>query len=502
MTHRHILGASALALVLAAPAAFALTPEEAWTNWQAMYAASGGTFTAASTAMNGPTLEISGLTVTQEIADTDGIVTVTMDKMSFTDRGDGSVDIKFSDTLPITISVVEGPGEKPVLIGLDVSQPGMSLVAAGTVEDTTYSYAAPAFSATLTSLVLPDGSSPTVSGQLSGTEVAGEYLVTKAGETTTVKSSGTVGGLSVTADGVDPDTNDPISVKLSVSDVTTATEGVMLGSEVMKDMAAALKAGFTMDTSMTAGAISLLVEGQDRGQPVTISTSFTGADFALALDAERVGYGFGLMGAAIDMTVPDLPVPVRAGWGEAAFRVALPLAQTTEPQDFTALLRLVDVTMDESLWSMADPGRALSRDPVTLILDLSGGMAWTVDIMVPGALESAAMPINLHSLNLTEVLARAFGAEVTATGALTFDNSDLMTFGGIPAPEGKITVNMKGINALIETLVSMGLLPEDQVMGARMMLAMFAKPGAGADELISEIEFKDKGLFVNGQQLQ
>ncbi|MEY3533709.1 MAG: hypothetical protein RI979_1733 [Pseudomonadota bacterium] len=34
------------------------------------------------------------------------------------------------------------------------------------------------------------------------------------------------------------------------------------------------------------------------------------------------------------------------------------------------------------------------------------------------------------------------------------------------------------------------------------MIAMFANPGAGEDELTSVLEFKDKGFFANGQQLQ
>jgi hypothetical protein len=39
-------------------------------------------------------------------------------------------------------------------------------------------------------------------------------------------------------------------------------------------------------------------------------------------------------------------------------------------------------------------------------------------------------------------------------------------------------------------------------MGARMMMAMFAKPGEGEDVLNSSLEFKDKGFFANGQRLK
>ena len=50
----------------------------------------------------------------------------------------------------------------------------------------------------------------------------------------------------------------------------------------------------------------------------------------------------------------------------------------------------------------------------------------------------------------------------------------------------------------------MGVLPEDQSMGAKMMMGMFGRTVEGAeDTLTSQIEFKaDGGIFANGQQIQ
>jgi hypothetical protein len=48
----------------------------------------------------------------------------------------------------------------------------------------------------------------------------------------------------------------------------------------------------------------------------------------------------------------------------------------------------------------------------------------------------------------------------------------------------------------------MGLLPEDQVMGARMMMGVFATP-VGDDMLTSTIEVNAEGhVIANGQRLQ
>jgi hypothetical protein len=58
------------------------------------------------------------------------------------------------------------------------------------------------------------------------------------------------------------------------------------------------------------------------------------------------------------------------------------------------------------------------------------------------------------------------------------------------------------VNGLIDTLSTMGLLPTDQVMGARMMLGLFTVP-VGDDELTSTIEVNAEGhILANGQRLQ
>ena len=113
-----------------------------------------------------------------------------------------------------------------------------------------------------------------------------------------------------------------------------------------------------------------------------------------------------------------------------------------------------------------------------------------------------APPGELHSLEITELRAKVGGADLSGTGSFTFDNSDLTTFDGVPAPTGKIDLVLAGGNGLLDKLVAMGLIPQDQAMGARMMMAMFAKPGEGQDVLNSTLEFKDKGFFANGQRLK
>ena len=120
------------------------------------------------------------------------------------------------------------------------------------------------------------------------------------------------------------------------------------------------------------------------------------------------------------------------------------------------------------------------------------------------ALESGSKtaPGLLNSLNLNQLSVKLAGAELTGAGAFTFDNSDMTTFPGTPLPTGKIDLKAVGLNALIDKLVAMGLVPKDQALQGRMVLAMFANTSATSDEMTSTLEFKDKHFFANGQQLQ
>ncbi|MCP4621051.1 MAG: DUF2125 domain-containing protein, partial [Bradyrhizobium sp.] len=112
------------------------------------------------------------------------------------------------------------------------------------------------------------------------------------------------------------------------------------------------------------------------------------------------------------------------------------------------------------------------------------------------------VPGELRGLTLNELLLSVAGAELTGSGDFTFDNTDLESFDGMPAPEGEANLKLVGANNLIDKLVGMGLLSDDDAMGARMMMGMFAV-SAGDDVVTSKIEVNDEGhVLANGQRLK
>ena len=73
----------------------------------------------------------------------------------------------------------------------------------------------------------------------------------------------------------------------------------------------------------------------------------------------------------------------------------------------------------------------------------------------------------------------------------------------MPKPTGSLDLTLVGGNGLIDKLVAMGLLPEEQAMGARMMMGLFAVPGDGEDSLKSKLEINEDGhVLANGQRLK
>ena len=105
-------------------------------------------------------------------------------------------------------------------------------------------------------------------------------------------------------------------------------------------------------------------------------------------------------------------------------------------------------------------------------------------------------------MTLNSMTIAAAGAEVTAAGAFSLDNTDMATFQGFPRPEGALEMTLTGVNGLMDKLSALGFIPEEQLMTPRLMLGMFATP-VGDDELTSTIEINGEGhVLANGQRLR
>lgn len=500
---RALTCSSALALVFLATSATAdVTPQEVWASWQTMMTAAGQELTVGNTADNGSSVEVTDMVVTYK-DQLGGGATLTLAKLSFTDNGDGTVTVAMPESYPIEMTFPE-EDEGPGSMKLTVSQPGAKIIAGGSATETSYDITAPTTVVTLDEIKDIGGETLDTQADVTLTDLAAKYSVAKDGEGMVLDSSFTSKAMVLKIAGQGPDGGGAGTVDVSFADVSGVTKGNFLSAELMANMAAALNSGFTMDSSLTFGAMAMSADITEASGPTKLVANATGGGFKVAMDKTRLDYGTSLTGAKFTVSGAEIPFPlVEVAFAESGFNLLMPVTKSDTPQDFSFLTKVVDFTVSEDVWGLFDPAGSLSREPATVIVDLKGTGFWTQDIMDPAVqMEGAEPPGQLHSLDLTQVLAKAAGAEVSATGGLTFDNTDMVTFGGMPRPDGKITIGIKGANQLVDNLIALGILSEDDAMGFRMGMAMFARPGAGPDELTSEIEFKEGGLFANGQRLQ
>ena len=463
----------------------------------------GQTITTTSEARDGDTLVVEGMSLT--IDDPTGLTAESViGTVRFRDTGTGTVEVTLPESYPISMTVPPEGTESggPTTIKMTVSQPGLLMTAGGSATDTSYDFVAPSIGIDVTEVTNADGP-VNVDFDVALTGAAGRYVMTGPADASTLDSS--FSATSAVFSGSGTEDGSTFDVSVNIADLNGATKGSFLGMDMMANMAAALTAGFASDGGITYGKTSFDMTVDEAGSQSKVIGTMDGGNIDFGLDKTQLTYAIGVKAADYTVTGSSIPIPeVNLGFGEFAFGLLMPVSKSDTPQDFSFLTKMVDLRMSDDLWAMFDPMGQLPRDPATLIIDTKGTATLTQDIMDPAA--SATMqesfPGELNSLDLTQLQIKLAGAAVDGKGALTFDNTDLTTFQGVPAPTGQIDVTLTGINALLDTLVAMGIIPEDQIMGARMMLAMFAKPGEAPDTLVSTIEFKDKGLYANGQRLQ
>ena len=505
MKHWKLASSTAVLAILAGTGAFAdVTPEEVWQNWQDMSTSAGQTITAASAARDGDTLVVEGVTISY---DKDGTsFTSTIDQIDFADNGDGSVDVTTSDSYEMSLkapAAAEIDGAVPTDLKITLTQTDMVVTASGSVETLNYEFAGPS----MTMKFAPGDAAAEAQGSfdVALTDLSGKYLVEGDDAAKKVTSDFAVKTMTLTGAGKDAVAKTDGTFTATIADVAGNTNGNILGAAEMADLAKALQGGFAVNGNFSHGAMTFDMAVTEDGKPTKISGASEGGDMSFVMDATHLQFGAG--GKALNLMIAsaDLPFPeLKLGYQEAAFNMLMPVGKTDAPADFAFLTKLVGFTISDEVWGMFDPAGSLPHDPATVIIDTKGKVTMTTDLFDEAAMAALgeAPPGDLNALDVTQLKASVAGAELTGAGAFTFDNTDKTTFPGVPLPTGKMDLKLTGGNTLLDKLVAMGLLPQDQAMGFKMMVSMFANSAPDKDEMTSTLEFKDKGFYANGQKLQ
>lgn len=503
MTYSSIPGTVlGLAAALAATTARAeVTAAEVWENWKANFGLYGAdALSVGSEEMSGDTLTVRDFALST--ADEQSTLDVAIDTITFTEQGDGTVAVSMSETVPIRVTAPDSDGMAQE-VRMQLSQSGLAMIVSGTPEEMDYAISAERYALSVEEVALEGTILPTEM-LFAMNDLSGSY-VSRAGEMREIEYDIAAASVDILVDVTDPEGGAEFDLSGKIEDVATQASVTMPEGLAGADPETLFDEGLSIEGTYTTGTsgyiFSLL---QDGGTLEGTATSADGRmDFAVARDAMR--YEAGTTDVALGLAGSTLPFPVQLSLAEYGVTVETPLGPTEEPADFAFVLNLSELAIDEMIWGMLDPQAVLPRDPLSVLVDLAGKMRITQDMLDPAQADAPVVgeaPAELHELQLNALEVSGLGARVEGEGAFTFDNADLQTFDGMPRPEGSATFVITGVNALMERLVQMGLVPQDQVMGARMMLGLFATP-TGEDELTSTIEVNEEGhLLANGQRLQ
>lgn len=501
MTYKANLLASVALVATTFPALADVTAQDVWTSWQDLSSSMGQTMNAGSETMEGDTLVVSDIEIMFEPEDSDATASSTIDEIRFTENGDGTVSIEMSPSYDVT-SVAEVDGETQS-VTMTIEQSNMVTLASGTPDQIDYDLTADAIR--ISGAIPDDDEMANGMIEFALTDLQGTYN-TDMGAMVVMGIDGTAGEFAFSVTGTDPETDALTDVSMSAADVQLAlnyeasADGPNPSSST--DMQEILASGFAFDMKATHGeASSTVVAEGEEGINLNIAAASGTFDFAFAQDG--LSYAASNDSVAITASGPSVPFPeVNADLETLALSFEMPVEQGGEAQPFGAVIELGGLTISDMIWGIFDPEGKIPRDPATLLVDVSGQARWLVDIFDDEE-EMDDQPGEVESLELNELNLALGGAELTGTGAFTFDNSDYETFEGIPAPDGQIDLQLTGGNTLLGILVEMGFVPQDQAMMVRMMSGMFAQPGEGEDTLVSTIRVEPDGsVFANDTQLQ
>lgn len=504
LIRRPALSATALLLLSAAPAFAQVTAQQVWDDWKAqmsMYGEAGLT-------IGSETYEGGVLTVTDlgfDMTDEDGgTASGVLPELVLTENGDGTVSVSMSEEYPIRIFTPADAetGEPASDASLALRQSGLVLTVSGEPGALVYDLQASRYAIELDSVV-QDGAEVPAEFVVALNDLSGTYTST-TGAMRDITYDLAAASMDLLIDATSPEDGSQFMLSGKVDGITTQATMTM-PTDPAADPEMMVMNGMAMDGGYTTAGGSYMFEFTDASGLTngTLTSGGSSLDFAFSKDA--MSYRSNATAIDLQATSAQMPLPISVQVAEMGATFEMPLAKSDTAAPWAMGVNLSGLAIDEQLWTMFDPQGMLSHDPATVNVDLTGTAKVLFDVLDPAqaeAMAAAPMPVEIESANLNSLEIAFGGASVTGTGAFTFDNTDMTTFPGMPRPTGAVDLQLNGVNKLIDSLIAMGLIPEEQAMGPRMMLGMFTT-AVGDDQLTSRIEVTPDGaLLANGQRLQ
>ena len=494
---RTLMMSSALAIVTALPAYADLTAEQVLADQLRQMQEYGLKVSVTGQSRSGDTLVVEGLSTVAETPEVN--FTMTMAGATFRELGDGTVEVTYPESFPVTMAGTSEDGEDFEML-ISMSQSNTRLVASGIPEEITYDVSSDSFTVDDIGFTAPEEAAELdmdVSIQITG--LTGTISFTGGGTVRDYTADLNFESARALISGA-PEGEGTFNVAMEASDISSTYSGRAAPQDLMSSFAQAIEAGNTTNGTATHGPLTYTISGDGPDGTFELAAAVASGEFDFSMDKDGLDYGTVSKDMTMSVGGEVIPLPpLTFKMAESGMRFAMPVIPSEDAQDFGLSLNFAGLEIDQMLWGMIDPAGQIPRDPANLIIDLGGEVVMEQDIFAPEFAEQmTGAPGQINALKINEVLLTLAGAELTGAGAFTFNNS-----GPVPMPAGTVNMMLTGGNGLLDTLVNMGLVPEEQAMGARMMMGLFARPGNGPDTLVSTIEVQEDGaVLANGQRIR
>jgi hypothetical protein len=491
----------AAACLAAPPAAAQITPEEVWTQWQDLTRGTGQTLTARAQRREGARLVLDGVEITSRSATAS--VLMPLGQVVLADRGDGTVAVTLPAAFEMAVALNE-PDAEPVALTVGVQQENAAITVSGTALAPRWGFSADAVAVSLLQATVAGQDMPldmglTLTG-LSGTT----EMDAPQGAPIALRYEMAAAALEMLMGADNPEGDGTFELSVGAEALTSRFAGAVPAA-MAPDMplGAAMAAGLQGQGASGTGPVSFALDLDDKGRTLAAVGQLASTGVEVGLDGSGLRYQVGAKGISVTASGSDIPMPeLTVTAAEYTTGITMPVVATPQPGDFGLVLRLVDLALPPEIWDMQDPGGVLPRDPTTLVLDARGKATLFRDLTDPDAPADAA-PGQIDSVIVDAFQLRAGGAELTGRAEFGFDNTDMTTFEGFPRPTGVADLMLTGGNALLDKLVAAEFIEPDDLIGIRLGLAMFARPGEEPDTLTSRIEITpDAQVLANGQRIQ
>ncbi len=498
---RQICVGSAI-LCYATSASAELSAEDVWGDWKS-YVSGFGYEVSGVEERAGDILTVTGVTFSSTGAAIAGGASISIDRIELQEQPDGTVVVDLPALMPIEMTAPNETGGV-TRISMDYRQSGMELIASGAPDTINYNYSVDTITLETTGIemngqIMPDGTNDV---EVTVQDVTGTSTMALDSLRRYVQSV-QAGSLSYTFNATDIARNATSVISGQMQQLTFDGTGAMPLREVdSTDLDAMLGAGFAAGGTFeyAANALSAEVESQ---QTTVASTVISGpGSLGVTMDQSGLSYDVAQSDLDVEVTSGEFPLPVNFSVSSSSFQLAIPVRQSSEPEDFSMGFALNGLAMSDVLWGLFDPSSQLPRDPATVAVDLAGKARLMFNLLDPASvanLSPDAAPAEIETLDINKLQISAAGAELAGDGGFTFDTAE----GQVPKPQGSVDLKLTGGNGLIDKLIAAGLIQDQEAMGIRMMMGLLAVPGEAPDTLNSKIEINAEGhVIANGQRIQ